>query len=90
MRIFIPLTSNVCATESCVTVTVSLLLQPLIENAGAGAVGRFSALIAADRTAALERIPAAFAAEWGPRGYALELSGPWPAYRFATLEAAGR
>lgn len=67
-----------------------LFREPLIENAGAGAVGRFSALIAAGRAAALERIAAEFAAEWGPRGYALELSGPWPAYRFATLEAAGR
>ena len=67
-----------------------LFREPLIENAGAGAVGRFSALIAVDRAAALERIAAEFAAEWGPRGYALELSGPWPAYRFATLEAADR
>lgn len=62
-----------------------LYREPLIENAGAGAVGRFSALVAAPGG---DRLPAATAeltAEWGLRGYALELSGPWPAYRFATI-----
>lgn len=64
-----------------------LYREPLIENAGAGAVGRYSALVAAPATGVLASAAGEFAAEWAVRGYSLELSGPWPAYRFATLAA---
>jgi len=64
-----------------------LYREPLVENAGAGAVGRFSALVAAPAAAVLSSAAGEFAADWAGRGYALELSGPWPAYRFATLAA---
>lgn len=64
-----------------------LYREPLVENAGAGAVGRYSALIMTIAAVALGAAAAEFAAEWGARGYVLELSGPWPAYRFATLAA---
>jgi len=65
-----------------------LFREPLVENAGAGAVARYSALVAATAADALVAATGDFAAEWAARGYALELSGPWPAYRFATLATA--
>jgi len=51
-------------------------------------VARYSALVATAEAASLATAAADFAADWSAHGYALELSGPWPAYRFATLAAA--
>lgn len=74
-----------------------LYREPLVEGAGsgsagsspsAGAVGRYSALVVSAGSGALAAAAATFAAEWSARGYVLELSGPWPAYRFATLAGA--
>ena len=31
-------------------------------------------------------IAATFGKRWKPRGYTVELSGPWPAYRFSTVD----
>ena len=62
-----------------------LFREPLVENGGAGAIVRYSALVATPAADALAAVARDFAADWSPRGYALELSGPWPAYRFATL-----
>ena len=59
-----------------------LFREPLVEDAGGGMIARFSVLAGRDHGAALGR---AGLAAWSARGYALELSGPWPAYRFATV-----
>lgn len=64
----------------------TLFREPLVEEAGAGMLARYSALAPREGQAALERAAAAFAAGWSARGYALELTGPWPAYRFATVD----
>jgi len=84
--------------ESLLTAAgAQLYREPLVENAGpgssgssgsGGAVGRYSALVVTAEAGALVAAAAAFATEWSGRGYALELSGPWPAYRFATLAGA--
>jgi len=57
-----------------------------VEDAGGGMLARFSVLAGRDSAAELERLAAAFGAEWNMRGYAIELSGPWPAYRFSTVD----
>lgn len=60
-----------------------LFREPLVEDAGGGMIARYSVLAGRDDGAALAK------AGVGPfldRGYALELSGPWPAYRFATVD----
>jgi hypothetical protein len=59
-----------------------LFREPLIEDAGVGMIARFSVLADRQDGAALGR---AQIAGWSDRGYHLELTGPWPAYRFATL-----
>lgn len=79
------------ATEILSSAGARLFREPLAPNAGAGAgsaVGRYSALVASVDAGALDSAATQFAAEWGARGYRLELSGPWPAYRFATLAVA--
>jgi len=63
-----------------------LYREPLVEDAGGGMLVRFSVLAARGAGPALERIGTAFGNTWNARGYALELSGPWPAYRFSTVE----
>ncbi|GAC1700050.1 MAG: GvpL/GvpF family gas vesicle protein [Candidatus Limnocylindrales bacterium] len=68
-----------------------LYREPVVENAGAGpevVVARYSALVLTAAAGSLAAAASGFAAEWAARGYALELSGPWPAYRFAALEAS--
>jgi len=60
-----------------------LYREPVIEDAPGGMVVRFSVLAARDGAAPLDRAAALFDVEWRDRGYALELTGPWPAYRFA-------
>ena len=62
-----------------------LFREPLVEDAGGGMIARYSVLAGRDDGALLA---AANIGEWGDRGYALELSGPWPAYRFATVDPA--
>ena len=63
-----------------------LFREPLVEDAGGGMLARFSVLAGRAAGATLDGLAVAFAAAWGPRGYALELSGPWPAYRFSTID----
>jgi hypothetical protein len=63
-----------------------LFREPLVEDAGGGMVARFSVLARRDSGPVLEGIGAAFGSAWADRGYAIELSGPWPAYRFSTVD----
>lgn len=66
--------------------------EPLAETGGAGQPAgvprRLSLLVPWSGedafVAAVERL----AATWRPRGYSLELSGPWPPYRFGGLSSA--
>ncbi|HEY8806704.1 MAG TPA: GvpL/GvpF family gas vesicle protein [Candidatus Limnocylindria bacterium] len=74
------------ATGSFEGATMPLFREPLVEDAGGGMIARFSVLAARDATATLDALRSSFGAAWGARGYALELSGPWPAYRFSTVE----
>jgi hypothetical protein len=62
-----------------------LYRELLVEDAGAGMLARWSALAGRDREPDLTAAAEAVGREWGARGYALELSGPWPAYRFAAV-----
>jgi hypothetical protein len=73
------------AVEALEGAGMRLFREPLLEDAG-GMLARFSVLASRDAAPALERIAAAFATAWNPRGYSLELSGPWPAYRFSTVD----
>ena len=63
----------------------ALFREPLVEDAGGGMIARYSVLVARDAGPAVERARAGVTADWGERGYALELTGPWPAYRFANV-----
>jgi hypothetical protein len=63
-----------------------LFREPLVEDAGGTMLARFSALAARGGGGALERGAGRFSDEWRARGYTLELSGPWPAYRFSTVD----
>ncbi len=62
-----------------------LFREPLVEDAGGGMIARFSVLAGRDDGSTLSR---ADISAWSGRGYALELTGPWPAYRFATVDPA--
>jgi hypothetical protein len=62
--------------------------EPLIEDAGGDTLARFSLLADRGGGALLGGVAAAFDAEWSARGYRVELSGPWPAYRFSTVDAS--
>ena len=68
--------------------SMRLFREPLVEDASGGMIARFSVLAGRDGAPALSKIDAAFATEWQERGYAMELSGPWPAYRFSTVDLA--
>jgi hypothetical protein len=58
--------------------------EPMAEGAAAGATqARLSLLVTREREGALLDAAARVNATWRPRGYRLELSGPWPPYRFA-------
>ncbi len=57
-----------------------------MEDAGGGMLARFSVLAGRDGGPALEAIAGTFGKTWKPRGYTMELSGPWPAYRFSTVD----
>lgn len=76
------------AVEALESGQTRLFREPLVEDAGGGMLARFSVLASRDAGSALERIGADFATAWEPRGYSLELSGPWPAYRFSTVDAS--
>jgi hypothetical protein len=65
-----------------------LFREPLVEDIEGTMLARYSVLAGRDRGTELERIAAAFGAQWEPRGYSIELSGPWPAYRFSTVDPA--
>ena len=73
------------ATEAFERAQMRLFREPLVEDAGGGMLARFSVLARRDAGGSLEGIGAGFAKRWDARGYALELSGPWPAYRFSTV-----
>jgi hypothetical protein len=74
------------ATEALERAQMRLFREPLVEDAGGGMLARFSVLARRDAGGSLDGIVAAYATRWDARGYALELSGPWPAYRFSTVE----
>lgn len=76
------------AVEAFAGASMRLFREPLIEDASGGLIARFSVLAGRDGAPELARIQAAFAGGWQRRGYALELSGPWPAYRFSTVDPA--
>jgi hypothetical protein len=63
-----------------------LFREPQVEDAGGGMLARFSVLASRDANGPLEGIAATYTTAWESRGYALQLSGPWPAYRFSTVD----
>jgi hypothetical protein len=74
------------ASDAFERATMRLFREPLVEDAGGGMLARFSVLAGRDSGPSLDAIRALFDREWNSRGYALELSGPWPAYRFSTVD----
>jgi hypothetical protein len=74
------------ATDAFERASMRLYREPLVEDAGGGMLARFSVLASRDAGPSFEAIRAAYATRWEARGYALELSGPWPAYRFSTVD----
>ena len=60
----------------------TLFREPLVEDAGQGMIARYSVLARRDGGAALL---GADLDPWQDRGYRLDVTGPWPAYRFATV-----
>jgi len=74
------------ATEAFERAQMRLFREPLVEDAGRGMLARFSVLARRDAGGALDGLTAAYATRWDARGYTLELTGPWPAYRFSTVE----
>jgi hypothetical protein len=65
-----------------------LFREPLVEDAGGTLLARFSVLAPRDATSALDRACDSFGQHWASRGYTADLSGPWPAYRFSTVDLA--
>ena len=63
-----------------------LFREPLVEDTAAGMLARFSVLADRGGTSALDTAIASFTTRWGDRAYRLELNGPWPAYRFASVD----
>jgi len=63
----------------------ALFREALVEDAGGGMVARYSVLAGRGDATRLDRARAQIASSWGERGYAVELTGPWPAYRFANV-----
>ena len=74
------------AIESFERIGGRLFREPLVEDAGGGMLARFSVLAGREARAELERVAGSFGTDWLARGYAIELSGPWPAYRFSTVD----
>jgi hypothetical protein len=74
------------AVEAFERADMRLFREPLVEDAGGGMLARFSVLAGRASGQALAGIGDRFDNTWGPRGYTLELSGPWPAYRFSTVD----
>jgi len=74
------------AVESLEGAGTRLFREPLVEDAGGGMLARFSVLASRDGGPALDDLRHTFERSWEPRGYTLELSGPWPAYRFSTVD----
>jgi hypothetical protein len=74
------------ATEAFDRAGARLFREPLVEDAAGGMLARFSALATREAGPALEAVVAEFGKDWDTRGYAMELSGPWPAYRFSTID----
>jgi hypothetical protein len=63
-----------------------LFREPLVEDAEGGMLARFSVLAPRASGPDLDAIRRDFGTAWADRGYAVELSGPWPAYRFSTVD----
>jgi hypothetical protein len=76
----------VAATELLERGGMRLFREPLVEDAGGGMLARFSVLSGRLTGPALDGVRDAFGRSWSSKGYALELSGPWPAYRFSTVD----
>ena len=74
------------AVEAFEHAGLRLFREPLVEDAGGGMLARYSLLAGRDAGPALDDLRAAFERTWRMRGYAVELSGPWPAYRFSTVD----
>ncbi|HEX9495281.1 MAG TPA: GvpL/GvpF family gas vesicle protein [Candidatus Limnocylindria bacterium] len=74
------------AADAFERASMRLFREPLVEDASGGMIARFSVLAGRDAAPDLAAIGAAFSAAWERRGYGLELSGPWPAYRFSTVD----
>lgn len=62
----------------------ALFREALVEDAG-GLIARYSVLLGRDDGGKLERAKSELARVWAARGYSIELTGPWPAYRFANV-----
>ena len=59
--------------------------EPLLEGVAQATLARFSLLAARGVEARLVEIAKRCTATWGVHGYTLQVSGPWPPYRFAGL-----
>lgn len=62
----------------------ALFREALVEDAG-GLIARYSVLLGRDDGGKLERAKSELARVWAARGYSIDLTGPWPAYRFANV-----
>jgi hypothetical protein len=76
------------AVEAFERASDQLFREPLVEDAGGTLLARFSLLAARDAASALDRACDSFGQHWASRGYTADLSGPWPAYRFSTVDLA--
>ena len=76
----------VAAVESFERAGLRLFREPLVEDAGGGMLARYSLLAPRGAGRAMEDLRTTFDRAWRPRGYTMELSGPWPAYRFSTVD----
>jgi hypothetical protein len=80
-------TAVAAATQLFEDAGARLYREPLVEDAG-DMLARFSVLAGRDDGSVLEGVAAAYEAGWNARGYRVELSGPWPAYRFSTVDVS--
>lgn len=62
----------------------ALFREALVEDAG-GMIARYSVLLGRDDGRKLERARSELARVWDARGYSIDVTGPWPAYRFANV-----
>jgi len=74
------------AVEAFDAAGTGLFRETLVDDATGGMLARFSVLARRDDGPTLEGVRATFDGVWAGRGYRIELSGPWPAYRFATVD----